>query len=397
MSTARTRPLSARAAGAASAAAVLLAAVLLAAVAGCEPESPGTVVAAVPAVVPAATGPHPKVVVDDGESFYFDTLALGKVGKHAFTIRNEGEAPLRLGTPETTCKCTIPEIGGDGEGIPPGGSTTVTLEYTPRKVQAEFVQRATIPTNDPETPELKLFIRGRVDDLLAAKPSPRVAFGAFAGEEPEERSFTVMSRMLDEVTVTGTESSSEYLTIETEPLPKTEAEDEGYRSGVRVTVTALPGLPVGQFKEDATIRFDQEEPYHEMLAKITGTRRGPISFLPAARPGQRWMPEALAFDLGTFPAFEGRTGTLQAFVEGLDEPLELVEVDSSHPYVTLKVRPDETFEGPDGRQKVFFDFVVEPGAPAATHRRKGAVRLKAKTNHPAAENLAFYVEMASSR
>ena len=378
---------------------------LLVTAAGCEEASPGTEVNAVgpdgkltaPDVTPAATGPHPKLVVDGGESHRFETLALGKVGTHTFTVRNEGEAPLKLGTPRTTCKCTIPEMGDDAAGVPPGGSTTVTLEFTPNAVQAEFAQKAMIPTNDPETPQLDLYVRGRVDDLLAAKPSPRVAFGAFTGDEPEERTFTVMSRMLDEVTVTGVEPSSEHLTVTTEPLPKEEAEAEGYKAGVRVAVRAEPGLPVGQFKETVKIRFDQEEPYHEMVAQVTGTRRGPFSFVPVVRAGQRWMPEALAFDLGTFPASEGRVGRLQAFVEGLEEPLEILGVDSSEPYVTLKLIRDETFEGPAGRQKVFLDIVVEPGAPPATHRRKEAVRLKATTNHPQAAELAFYVELAATR
>lgn len=383
-----------------SAAAAVALAGSLPLLAGCEADSDaasGTVVDATPDVVPAATGPYPKIVVEDGESYYFDTLAFGKVGTHTFTIRNEGEAPLKLGEPSTTCKCTIPEMGGGADGLPPGETTTVTLEYTPRKVQAEFVQKASIPTNDPEKPLLDLYIRGRVDELLAAKPSARVAFGAYTGTEPAEQTFTVMSRMLDDVVVTGTEPSTEFLVVTTEPLPREEAEEAGYRSGVTVTVRADPGMPVGQFKETVDLLFDQEEPYDRMTASVTGTRRGPFSFVPVVRSGQRWMPEALAFDLGTFPAAEGRTGTLQTFVEGLDEPLEITEVESSHPYVTLKVRPDDTFDGPDGRQKVFFDIVVEPGAPAATHRRKQAVRLEAKTNHPAAREIGFYIEMASTR
>ena len=391
-----------------SAAAVLAAGVAVFAVVGCEVggDDAGTVIAASPVhngeivdpdVVPAATGPHPKLAVVGGESFYFDTLALGKVGTHVFTIRNEGEAPLKLGTPKTTCKCTIPDIANAGDGVPPGGETQITLEFTPHKVQAEFAQKAMIPTNDPETPQLDLVIRGRVDDLLAAKPSNRVAFGAFTGNEPAVETFAVMTRMLDEVDVKGVESSSENLTATVEPMPRAEAEERGYRAGVRVRVEVDPKMPVGEFKETVKLRFDQEEPYHELVAEVRGTRRGPFSFVPVVRPGQRWMPEALALDLGTFPASEGRTGVLQTFVEGLDEPLEISDVTSSHPYVTLKLRRDETFEGGEGRQKVFLDVVVEPGAPAATHRRKKAVRLSAKTNHPDATEIAFYIEMASTR
>ena len=359
-----------------------------------------------PDVTPAATGPYPKVVADE-PVHDFGVVALGRKSVHTFVVRNQGEAPLLLGEPITTCKCTAPQAGND-EPIPPGGSTTVTLEYDPERATPEFAQRAMIHTNDPDDPRLELKITGRVEELLRAVPGDTLDFGAVAGREPIKKSLYVVSSMTDGFEVTGTEPTSEYLTVATEKLdpanlPEDLTQDPNGAeptAAVRVDVTVEPDMAVGRFRERVVVKFDQEDRYSHMVVFVIGTRRGPFAFLPVARGDQgdqKWLDEALAFDLGTFRAEEGRTGTLMMFVDGLDEPLELTDVQSTEKYVTLTARPDPSFAGDGGRQKVFLDFAVPPGGPPATHKRKGKVTVTAKTNHPEARELQFYVEMVSYR
>ena len=352
-----------------------------------------------PDVVPAKNGPFPKVVPDEAVHD-FGVVLLGRKGTHTFVVRNEGDAPLLLGEPITTCKCTAPKAGND-EPIPPGGSTTVTLTYTPERPAPEFAQRAFIHTNDPEDPRLELKVTGRVEELLKPYPGDTIDFGAVLGREPTTKSLYVLSYNTDEFAVTDTEASSEYLTVTTEKVDPADLPEDLVPSAptgaVRVDVTLEPGLAIGQFREQITVKFDQEAPYDRLVANVNGTRRGPLSFLPVANGDQKWMEAALAFDLGTFRAEEGRKGTLQMFVDGLDEPLELTDVQSTEKYVTLSARPDPTFTAGGGRQKVFLDFVVPPGSPPATHKRKGKVTVTAKTNHPEARELQFYIEMVSYR
>ena len=385
-----------------------------------------------PDVRPAKTGPHPKIQVDEPKHD-FGSVVLGRSDSHTFVVKNVGEAPLELGEPIATCKCTA-AAAGTGEKIPPGGSTEVTLTYTPEKAANEFSQTAYIHTNDPTVPRLELEVFGGVEELLRAFPSNTVDFGAVSGKEPMTRSFKVLSRLKDEIVVTGTETTSDSLTVSTEPadlsepiMPREEPagedvpEDEkrppqksaaelGFTSGIVVTVELLPDMPVGRFRENFTIRFDEEPPdpalfeergilfdYTKMGGEAVGTVRGPFAFVAVQRENQKFMPDALAFDLGSFPADEGAKGTLQLFVDGMDEPLELTEIEPSEDYVQLKVRRDPSFPVESGRQKLFLDFVVPPGSPPATHIRKGKVVVTATTNHPDAGKLQFYVEMASYR
>ena len=395
-----------------------------------------------PDVRPAETGPHPKVAVDEPEHD-FGVVALGDSDSHTFVVKNVGEAPLLLGEPITTCKCTAPEAG-TGEPIAPGESTTVTLTYTPEKEANEFVQRAYIHTNDPTDPRLELEVHGRVRPLLKAFPGESVDFGAVDGKEPVVQTFRVLSTILEELTVTDATASSDYLEVttapadlsrplylsdveadeadedeagdggeedgEADPEPAVSAAGAGYVGGVEVTVKLLPGMAVGRIKEQVTLQFDVEAPdmkrpaegkimvdYRKMNVDVVGTVRGPFAFVAVQREDQKFLPSMLAFELGTFPSEEGTKGTLQMFVDGMDEPLELTDVKSTEEYVQLKVRRDPSFPVESGRQKLFLDFVVPPGAPPATHIRKGKVTVTAKTNHPDARELQFYIQMASYR
>ena len=383
-----------------------------------------------PDVKPAAEGPYPKIEVDKAKHD-FGTVALGRSDSHTFTIKNVGEAPLLLGEPITTCKCTAPKAG-EGK-IAPGETTTVTLTYTPTKAAREFAQRAYLHTNDPEQPRLDLEVYGRVEELLKPVPGSTIDFGAVTGKEPVTQSVKVLSRIEEDVVVTETETTSDYLKVTTRPIdlnapmtpkgPDAPSDDEegegedvpetpadfGYVGGVEVVVEILPGMTVGRFKERVTVNFDEEAPdyerltaankpivdYSKLVLEVVGMVKGPFTFVPVQKKDQRFISAALALDLGTFSAAEGTTGTLQLFADGMDEPLELTDVDSSEDYVKLKVRRDPSYPVESGRQKLFLDFVVPPGSPPATHIRKGKVTVTVKTNHPDARELQFYIEMAS--
>ena len=64
----------------------------------------------------------PKAVVESQE-FDFGVLEPDSSGEHEFTIRNEGDAPLKLRFGGKTCKCVgfeiTPREVPPGEGLPP--------------------------------------------------------------------------------------------------------------------------------------------------------------------------------------------------------------------------------------------------------------------------------------
>src|SRR5271154_3658165 len=72
-----------------------------------------------PGVEPSRTGPFPKAVVE--VEFDFGRMEVGEKRSHVFTIRNEGEATLKIENEGPTCQCTVSDMQkGETREIAPG-------------------------------------------------------------------------------------------------------------------------------------------------------------------------------------------------------------------------------------------------------------------------------------
>ncbi|MEN6450290.1 MAG: DUF1573 domain-containing protein, partial [Thermoguttaceae bacterium] len=124
-------------------------------------------------------GGSPKVVVKEKE-YHFGTLDIAAKGSHDFVFRNAGDAPLKLASAGTSCRCTVSELSS--HPIPPGESGKVTVSWKPIDNVGPYEQTATILTNDPEQPRIELTITGRVTAALQLLPSELVLNGADSSE-----------------------------------------------------------------------------------------------------------------------------------------------------------------------------------------------------------------------
>ena len=69
-----------------------------------------------------------------------------------FTLRNDGDAPLRVLSISTSCTCTGATV--DDATVPPGGSTVLRVAATAKRAGSSGAS-VTVATNDPATPRLK--------------------------------------------------------------------------------------------------------------------------------------------------------------------------------------------------------------------------------------------------
>jgi hypothetical protein len=341
---------------------------------------------------PAKVGPHPKAVVPE-TTHEFGAMRLGESREHEFVIRNEGKAPLRLGTPYTTCQCTVSEAAK--KPIPPGGEGTVKLKWTPTAETASFDKGAVLKTNDPKMPEIRLSVVGKVEPLLITTPNGTWTIGDVTGREDVEVAGYIYSRLLDDFKIESIESSNPLLTAEAIPVDGEELTEQEAKVAYKIKASLSPGMPVGKFKETLTIKTDIKD--NEQAANIEipvqGTRQGPIQLIPT--PGVRWNPEAFALDLGQFPASKGAAATLSLFVtEPGDGEFKFESVHSSVPGVEVELKRDESVPA-GARQRYELRFRVPPGLPPQAHRAKGAAKVEVKTNHPEASEMRFVVEFIS--
>lgn len=341
---------------------------------------------------PSKTGPHPKAVVPE-TTFEFGVMRMGKSKEHAFVVRNEGQAPLKLGTPRTTCQCTVSEAAK--KPIPPGGEGVITLKWTPAAETDSFDKGAYISTNDPKMREIRLTAVGKVEALIVRSPNGVWKLGDLDGDQQVDIAGYLYSRLLDDFKVESVESSNPLLTAEAIPIDAEELKEKEAKSGYKIVAKLASGMPIGRFKEKLTVKTDVKDDTADVLTiDVEGTRNGPIQILPT--PGVNWSPASLAVDLGQFPASKGASAKVSLFVSGMPagEDFKFEAVKPSEPYVELKLEKDESFTAAN-RQRFELTFIVPPGSPAVVHRSKGAVKVAVTTNHPEAREMKFFVQLVS--
>ncbi len=337
------------------------------------PDKAATGVATPGEPTPSKTGPHPKAVVPETK-YEFGVMLMGETDEHEFVIRNEGKAPLLLGTPQTTCQCTVSEAAK--KPIPPGGEGTVKLKWTPAAETEMFDKGAMIRTNDPKMPEIRLSVVGKVEPLLVTSPEGTWTIGDVTGRDDVEVAGYIYSRLLDDFKIESIESSNPLLQAEALPVGEEELKEQDAKAAYKIKASLSPGMPVGKFKETLTIKTDIKD--NEKAAKfeipVQGTRQGPIQLIPT--PGVRWNPEAFSIDLGQFAASEGASATLSLFVIDPDKDTEFKfeSVDSTVRGVEVELKRDQA--APEGdsttlRIDVSRSAWIAAASPPCQRRGKG--------------------------
>jgi hypothetical protein len=160
------------------------------------------------AAMPPVVGAQPKAIVEGGVregAGYTHDFGVGEVGvagSHTFTIRNVGEVPLTLRRGEFSCSCTTANIEeGEQIAVPPGESTEINVEYTPKEYATMFQHGGEIHTNDPTHPVIRLNIHGRVTESVRAVPEDFV-FGGISATEAYTASLTIYGYRDEELEIT---------------------------------------------------------------------------------------------------------------------------------------------------------------------------------------------------
>src|SRR5205085_9969347 len=91
----------------------------------------------------------PKVTIVNGERHDFGSMDRNAHGKHAFIVRNDGDAPLNLTTGQPSCGVCIKVFTVGKPVLQPGERTDATIEWDVKTGDAEFEQSGPLETNDP--------------------------------------------------------------------------------------------------------------------------------------------------------------------------------------------------------------------------------------------------------
>jgi hypothetical protein len=313
---------------------------------------------------------------------------------HRFEVKNVGDAPLTLRVGSTTCKCTVGEVAG--KAVPPGEATHVLLEWKALSDYGPFRQSATLITNDPHRSQLELMIEGQITEATNLSPT-EFLFDKVAVGESKSAEVIVMAMLEDDLAVSDVKLSdpatSDKFDIKVEPLEDDQLPNPEAKEGVRITLTAKAGLPVGRFHQWLSLRTNLAGS-ESIEIPLVGRVVGDISV-----HGIDWNEEAGALSLGKVNSAEGRKRRVNIVVRGSAAPDVRLAVDSVDPG-ELEV----TIGEPKKLTDSLVHFPVHIEVPAGTRPmvRLGTAqgeegRVVLTTTHPTVKEIVLGVRFAVER
>jgi len=203
--------------------------------------------AVVPIPASEVKGPHP-VIKPDETTHDFGAVWVGPPLKHAYKIKNEGDAPLDISKVKPSCGCTI--AGDYPKKLDPGQEGEFPFSMMSTKLRGTFEKGITISSNDPVTPELRLKLRGEVKRYVEVIPSS-ANFGKVTSQEPQERVLNITNNRDEPLKLTlvpSTDSKFKYDLVEKTPGKQFD-----------LHVTAAPPFEEGTLKSTLTINTNVEQ------------------------------------------------------------------------------------------------------------------------------------------
>lgn len=307
----------------------------------------------------------------------FGSVGSGEKGQHAFVIRNRGIGPLVLTRGVTSCTCTVSDLGSSTDTsddtseaatektIPPGGETTVSIQWTGKGTGGPFRQQATVLTNDPRRPEIAFVIEGSVVPTWKAVPDvitlPKLSTKSDALVTATIFTFGDQPPQVESIAAID-DRTKEFFTISSEPLSATEiAAEPAATGGFRVSLAVKSGLPIGPLRQTLRMEFRLPEDITAELP-IEGNVAGDISFT-----GQKWDATRQRLILGQVSSRTGLSTTLFITARGPErERVRPVVSDVVPSSLVVEVGAAEPI-GTGAVLRIPITVTVPPGSPTANH------------------------------
>ena len=243
---------------------------------------------------PAETGPWPMAIVETTE-YDFGRMQIGTEQEHTFTIRNDGDAPLRLMAGESTCKCTKFEL--TETKLEKGEESELTIQWKGKDLDPEFRHGGPIYTDDPEQKTIQFYVNGSIEKAVQLLPASNWNIGKVMPGKTGTLTGVVVSRIHDSFGIGSLDTGSPHVTAEATQMDSEQLKEYDAVCGYSVTVTVSPEMPPGLLETKLELELDcVEEP---ISVQLRATKDGPLKLF--AEPGVVWIDSAHGLKLGTIP------------------------------------------------------------------------------------------------
>ena len=195
---------------------------------------------------PAAAALKPQIVCAE-PVFDFGERNNTEFVEHDYPIRNAGTLSLEIRQVRASCGCTAVKPSQDV--VPPGGEASIRARFDLRGRNGFQQKTITVASNDPDTPNLMLQLKGTAMQALRANPST-LFFGRIGPDGMRSRTFEVVSAR-GPIQIVGARTDNPGLVLTALEL---EAGADG--STRRFELTLDPALPEGNVNGSVFIQTD---------------------------------------------------------------------------------------------------------------------------------------------
>lgn len=164
-------------------------------------------------VVLGAFGARASIVVQPA-AYHFGERSASDVVASVFTVRNEGQLPVRILGVSSTCGCTTAKI--DGDVVAPGARLEIRVQITLEGRKGEQRFSLHVRTDDPDSAVLTVPIRGMVLEDIRMEP-PRLLFRRETEGAPLQAALNITSVDRLPFAITAVRVSDDRLRVAWEP------------------------------------------------------------------------------------------------------------------------------------------------------------------------------------
>ncbi|MGD9875046.1 MAG: DUF1573 domain-containing protein [Kiritimatiellia bacterium] len=190
---------------------------------------------------------HAPKIVCDQTTFEFGDRENTETIEHTFIIKNEGDLSLEISNVRAACGCTVANIST--KLVAPGEQAQLTARLSLRGRNGRQRKAITVSSNDPQTPNLTLFLDGNAVAGIEAVPN-RLFYGQIAPDVVQEQCAEVKA---------GT-TPFKIIAVESD-TPKISTRMEVLEDGknYRICASTVPPLDIGELRANVTVRTDNQK------------------------------------------------------------------------------------------------------------------------------------------
>jgi copper(I)-binding protein len=194
-------------------------------------------------------------------SHNFGTLIQGKKLDHSFTIKNNGDAPLKISHIRPACGCTA--VNASSPVVNPGKTSEIKISFNSASFFGNVSKTVAVESNDPVTPLLTLTLTGNIVEEVSVKPK-QLNLGQVKPEVAAANFITVENRSNKPLKLTSVKSPMPQLVIKTDKTQIKPGES------ARISVTVTPRQEDRMLSGYITISTDNPDK-QEIMVPVYGS------------------------------------------------------------------------------------------------------------------------------